>query len=179
MNDFLLHYGIPGMHWGIRKAGKSASVVFVSGSSKTQDKTSPYYRKKLPKEIRRELKKSIKNLDTFVVGDAPGIDRQVQQYLNEKRYKNVEVYGPGTEIRYSANKKWKTYAINDPKHAPMSPEWLRKKDIAMTKRATKGLAVILDNGAQATRNNIKRLKRQKKEVRVYSLNQKIKDGWVK
>ena len=146
-SDFLAHYGVKGMKWGIRrKRSHSNEILFVSGSSKTQDKSSPYYRRKLPKMVRQNLKWSMKNGDKIIVGDAPGIDRQTQDYLKKKRYDNVEIYGPGKQVRYSANKKWKTNPIDDPDHEPMSPEWLAKKDIAMTNRATKGLAVILDNG---------------------------------
>ena len=166
--NYLAHHGVKGMKWGVRK--KSNETLFVSGSSKTQDKNSEYYRKKLPKQVRSELKKSIKNRDTILVGDAPGIDRQVQQYLKRKRYKNVEIYGPGTKVRYSANKKWKTNPINAPQYEPMSPEWLREKDIAMTNRATKGLAVTLDEGSKATRNNVQRLIDQYKNVTVYELS---------
>lgn len=157
---------------------KNTDVVFISGSSKTQDKKSGYYRKTLPKEVIKELKSYIKAMDTIIVGDAPGIDRQVQQFLNQYGYMNVEIYGPGTQVRYSANKKWKTNPINDLDHEPMSKEWLAKKDVAMTNAATKGLAIILDEGASATRKNATRLQDQHKDVKVYSINRKKKDSWV-
>lgn len=167
--DYLLHYGIPGMKWGVRKKPTSSEVLFVSGSSKTQDKTSPYYQRKLPKGVRKSIKRSMKSNETIIVGDAPGIDRQVQDYLNKKRYQNVEVYGPGKQIRYTTNSKWKSHAIDAPEFEPMSPEWLAKKDKAMTDRATKGLAVILDQGSKATRNNIQRMTDQHKNTSVYEL----------
>lgn len=167
--DFLLHYGIKGMHWGIRKTPKQSNeVLFISGSSKTQDKQSPYYQRKLPKKVRKIIKQSIKSKDTIVVGDAPGIDRQTQNYLKKKHYKNVEIYGPGV-IRYSANKQWKAHSISDNLHKPDSEELRKKKDQAMTNRATKGLAVILDNGSKATRKNIERLSSQNKQTQVYEL----------
>lgn len=167
--DYLLHYGIPGMKWGIRRKNPSGQTLFISGSSKTQDKTSPYYQRKLPKFVRKQIKEAMRSNDTIIVGDAPGIDRQAQDYLNKKRYSNVEVYGPGHRVRYSANAKWKTHPINDPDHEPMSPEWLAKKDRAMTDRATRGLAVILNEGSKATRNNIQRMKEQGKSSVVYEL----------
>ena len=173
MDDYLMHYGIKGMKWGVRKKRPvSGEVLFVSGSSKTQDKSSPYYRRRLPKYVRQELKGSMRRGDTIIVGDAPGIDRQTQDYLKKKRYSNVEVYGPGTQVRYSANVKWKTNPINDPDHEPMSKEWLAKKDVAMTNRATKGLAVILDEGSSATRNNVERLVRQNKVTGIYEIHKK-------
>ena len=98
--------------------------------------------------------------------------------MKKKRYQQVEVYGPGKQVRYAADKKWKTHPIDDSRHAPGSKEWLAKKDKVMTKVADKGLAVVLDEGATATRNNVKRLIGQNKKVKVYSLNQHEKDGWV-
>lgn len=176
-DNYLMHYGIPGMKWGVRR--KSKERLFISGSSKTQDPTSGYGRKKLPREIRKVIKASLRNGDQIIVGDAPGIDRQTQDYLKKKHYKNVVVYGPGTNVRYSASKSWKTRAIDAPEFEKGSGEWLAKKDIAMTKAATKGLAVVLDEGAKATRNNVERLKSQNKAVRVYELSKygKKKDRW--
>ncbi len=186
------HSGIKGQKWGVRRfqnadrtwteEGKKrygrSGTLFVSGLSKTQDSESPYYRKDLPKEVQNELDSSMRKNERIVVGDVPGIDRQVQDYLNSKNYKNVEVYGPGKNVRYSANSKWKTQAIDDPEHESYSPEWLRKKDEFMTDIADKGLAVILDEGAKATRNNVRRLIEQNKEVLVFMLDKNHKDTWV-
>ena len=154
--------------------------LFVSGSSKTQSKDSEYYRRKLPKEVRKELKGAMKSGSTILVGDAPGIDRQVQDYLNKKKYKNVEVYSPGTQARYKAGKDWINRTVNDTKHEPGSKEWLAKKDVAMTNNSTRGLAVILDEGANATRRNVERLRSQGKDVTTYELSKsgKRKDRWV-
>lgn len=180
--NYLAHHGTKGMQWGVRRyqnadgtltaAGKEhyRKTVFVSGSSKTQDKGSEYYRRKLPKSVKKELDAYRKNGGKILVGDAPGIDRQVQDYLHKKHYKNVEVYGPGKQVRYSADKEWKTNPIDDPDHEPMSKEWLAKKDIAMTNASDHGLAVILDEGAKATRKNVERLVEQNKDVSVYELN---------
>ena len=182
MNDFLKHYGVKGMKWGVRRyqdsdgrltsEGKKhkKEVLFVSGSSKTQDETSEYYRKSLPKSVIDKLNTSMNSGEKIIVGDAPGIDRQVQDYLNSMNYRKVEIYGPGKQVRYSANSKWKTNPIDDPEHEPGSKEWLAKKDVAMTKAASKGLAVVLDEGAKATRKNVERLVSQNKDVDVHMLS---------
>jgi len=164
------------MRWGVRR---NREILFVSGSSKTQDRLSGYFRRKLPRKIRKELKQAIKNGSKIIVGDAPGIDRQTQDFLNKKRYGNVVVYGPGTKVRYSANKKWKTKPIDAPEYKEGSKRWLAKKDIAMTNYATRGLAVVLDEGAKATRHNVSRLQKQHKNVKVYELSKygKRKDRW--
>lgn len=161
-----------------KRAIRKVKTIFVSGSSKTQDETSGYYRKDLPSGIQKQLDNHIKKGNRIIVGDAPGIDRQVQDYLNSKSYENVEIYGPGKEVRYAANPNWKTNPIDDPDHEPGSKEWLAKKDIAMTEAADEGLAIVLDEGAKATRRNVERLSDSGKNVKVYSLNKDGTDAWV-
>lgn len=174
----LYHHGVKGMKWGVRKDRNK--TVFISGSSKTQSKDSEYYRRELPKSIKSEIENHIKKGNKIIVGDAPGIDRQVQNYLKKRKYSNVEVYGPGQQVRYVANKKWKTNPIDAPEFETGSKEWLAKKDIAMTNAADLGLAIVLDEGAKATRKNIERLISQNKNVKVYELNKggKQYDRWT-
>ena len=176
------HSGIKGQKWGVRRfqnedgtlteEGKKRyyDTVFVSGSSKTQTEDSGYYRKELPQPVKEKIDEYMKTGSKFLVGDAPGIDRQVQDYLKSKDYKDVEIYSPGKENRYTANKDWKINFVDDPDHEPMSKEWLAKKDIAMTDRATKGLAVTLDEGSRATKENVARLEQQGKLSDVFELS---------
>jgi len=199
-SDELSHYGIIGQKWGtrrwqnadgtfndegkIRYFGKKTEknpngTVFISGSSKTQFDDSPYYRKELPKAIQNQIKRYMNQGKTILVGDAPGIDRQVQDYLNQNGYNNVEIYSPGKEVRYNANPKWKTNLVDVPDAEEGSGEWLAGKDKAMTDRADEGLAIVLDNGALATRNNISRLEEQSKNCDVFQLNEDGNDGWNK
>ena len=125
------------------------------------------------------LRKYMNQGKTILVGDAPGIDRQVQDFLKENNYKDVEVYSPGKEVRYNANPEWKTNLIDVPEASQGSSEWLAGKDKAMSDRADEGLAIVLDDGSQATRNNISRLNEQDKNCDVFQLNKDGKDGWTK
>lgn len=196
----LQHHGIPGQKWGVRRFQnedgtltplgrerygvgglRAQSSVFVSGSSKTQDPDSGYYRKHLPKPISDKLDEYMRDKKVILVGDAPGIDRQVQDYLNDKQYQNVRVYGPGTgNPRYLANSKWKTKMVDAPGFQEGSKEWLAAKDVKMTEDADEGLAVILDEGAKATRKNVERLLNSGKAASVFQLGLSSPDldKWV-
>ena len=69
------------------KTGRFTYTTFISGSSKTQNQESPYYRKELPKTIRTKIDSYMKSGDKIIIGDAPGIDRQVQDYLNKNEWR--------------------------------------------------------------------------------------------
>lgn len=185
----LKHHGVKGQKWGVRRyqnydgtlIKSNERSLFVSGSSKTQFKDSEYYRKGLPKPVKDHINNFISTTNgKIIVGDAPGIDRQVQNYLKKIGYDNVDVYGPGNKLRYQANKKWKANPIPAPEFEEYSSEWLAKKDIAMEKASTEGLAVVLENGgAGATRKNVERLINNMKDVKVFELySDKKKDRWI-
>ncbi|MBO7452588.1 MAG: hypothetical protein J6U54_19845 [Clostridiales bacterium] len=189
--NVIIHYGIKGQKWGVRRfqnpdgtytdLGKKrkSSRVFVSGSSKTQDPESKYYRQ-LPETVKSALKDYVNQKASILIGDAPGIDRQVQDYLKELGYQKVTVFGPGKQVRYQADSNWKSKTY-DSNYEPYSPEWLAKKDKAMSRSATEGLAVTLDEGSKATKNNIARLLAKGKPVKEYQLSKKGSkhDRWVR
>lgn len=172
VDGYLMHHGIKGQKWGVKNGppypiGSSPKKVFISGTSKIKNKDSGYYRSSLPKEITNKVDSYIKNGNHILIGDAPGVDTEVQKYLAKKGYKNVTVYTIGKTPRTNAgsNLGW---GVKDVKGTEQVD-----KDKAMSKDAHYGFAIILEEGSKATRNNIDRMKGDKKSVDIVQLN---KDG---
>lgn len=178
---YLCHHGIKGQRWGVRNGPPYPleDRVFISGSSKTQLQDSPFYRKDLPKQVTNKIDSYISGGKRILVGDAPGIDTQVQKYLANKEYKKVVIYTTEDEPRanadYFGKLGWKVNKISSKKKELQ--DRLVDKDIAMSKDATEGFAITIENGSRATRNNIDRMNSQGKEVDVFQLNSDGKDDW--
>ena len=176
-NDYLMHYGVKGMHWGIRKK-ESGRSVFVSGTVKISDKETPYYRKTLPKEIKKELIASMKKGDRILVGDAPGIDSMVQDFLYKHRHDKVSVYTADRKTRKNADVdrglNWLVNKISPNGFEYGSREARAEKDKAMTRDSTSGLAIVIPNGSTATRNNIERMRSSGKTIKTFEISEKKK-----
>lgn len=190
----LYHHGVKGQKWGVRryqnpdgthtelgrKRDRRRGNVFISGTSKLQDKSSTYYREGLPDPIKKEIDGYIAQKKKIIVGDAPGLDTAVQEYLAEKGYKKVVVYG--TDYTRANKGGWKEKISDGSQYEEGSSDWHKVKDKAMQDDAMEGLAVILEKGgAGATRKNVEALVRDNKKVKIYELRgteaEKL-DRWV-
>jgi hypothetical protein len=128
--------------------------VFVSGSISIS---------KLPISAIKKIDNIINRNFTVLIGDAKGIDLQVQKYLFKKMYDNVIVYFAGSEIRNNVG-NWKTKEINNNSNKK-GRELYTLKDIEMAKDADYGL-MIWDGLSPGTLNNIKEMKSRNKRFYV-------------
>lgn len=138
---------------------KKSDVVFISGKVS--------YDRRIPKRVQNELDACMKADAKIIVGDAPGADTRVQDYLAEKKYKNVEVYTTDAKVRNNVG-NWKVKKISSNGYTD-EREVRRQKDIAMTNAATRGFAISSDDDRpeSATSLNIQRMKDQGKQIDLY------------
>ena len=128
--------------------------VFISGSINI---------KKLPGNAIKKIDSIIEKNMTIIIGDAKGIDSNVQRYLIKKGYENVIIYFAGELIRNNIG-NWQT--VNVPNNNNLKGrELYTTKDLKMAKDADYGL-MIWDNKSKGTLSNIKEMKKNNKQFFV-------------
>ena len=115
--------------------------VFISGSITIKD-LSPIAMQKIDNIMNKNL--------TVLVGDANGVDKIVQEYLNNNNYKNVIVYYAGQNIRNNIG-KWTTENI--PAIGMTGRAKFTMKDLRMAEDSDFGL-MIWDGISKGTKKNI-------------------------
>jgi hypothetical protein len=129
-------------------------IVFISGSTSID---------KLPASAIKKIDTIIRKNFTILVGDANGVDLQVQKYLSTKKYDNVVVYCAGPTIKNNVG-KWKVKKITGDNNKN-EKDLCILKDSAMTNDTDYGL-MIWDGLSIETLNNIKEMKNRNKRFYV-------------
>ncbi|MFW6001871.1 MAG: hypothetical protein ACOCQD_00865 [archaeon] len=123
------------------------------------------------KTIEDEFKNRIDNIawkDFYIlIGDVPGLDKEVQKYLRELEYRNVIVYCTLGKCRNNIG-GWKIKAI-DYNGEKYNREFYTAKDNAMIKDSTYGL-FKWDGESKGTLRNIVQMAKLEKLTFVYFNN---------
>ncbi len=131
------------------------SKVFVGGSRRIT---------RLNAEVVVRLDRIIAEQVSVLVGDAAGADKSVQQYLNAKDYRAVEVFCSGDECRNNVgNWPLRSVAVESRKR---DFDFYAAKDQVMAREAGSGL-MIWDGKSAGTLMNALRLIRQGKPVAIF------------
>ena len=148
--------------------------MFISGSISS---------KEIPKDVIKSVDDCQKRNYTILIGDAPGIDKNIQDMLKADNYKNVEVYHVGPSPRNFSYKEWVNKRIPvdiENKKLYRNGKYTREgqmiKDRAMADEADFGLVVWKDTRknrfgkvevSKGSLNNIYNLLIQNKYVGLY------------
>jgi len=134
--------------------------VFIGGSRKIS---------KLSSEVHQRLDEILAKHLPIVIGDAPGVDKSVQQYLLAKGYREVEVFCSGTRCRNNVG-NWpiRQVAVNSSRR---DFDFYATKDIRMAEQASFGL-MIWDGESAGTLMNVLRLIRQDKKAVILEVSKR-------
>lgn len=184
--EWLKHHGIKGQKWGIRNGPpypiKSKNLSYYEKNDRPYNKNDRVfisgkvkYDKPLNNLMRKEIDDIVKAGSKILIGDAPGADARVQEYLSNKDYRNVIVYTTDPIVRNNVG-DWKVKKINGDGYSDEA-SIRRQKDIAMTKESTRGYAISLesDRPDSAMSNNISRMLNSNKYIKVFDYE---KNEWI-
>ena len=139
----------------------SEKKVFISGSISV---------KKLDEIVIKSFDNIILKNYKILVGDAPGIDTMVQNYLSKHSYTNTEIYSISSFPRYIANTNFKKKYIEVSNKIKKERERQIFKDKAMSDDCDFS-SVIWDGKRKGSYANIIRAIESKKYVKVFYTKQ--------
>lgn len=129
--------------------------VFIGGSRRIS-RLNDMLRKRLDQIVDKNLQ--------VLLGDANGADKAVQAYLDERGYRNVQVFCSAGECRNNLG-SWDIKSVIPP-HSRRDFEFYTAKDAAMAEEADVGL-MLWDGESSGTVVNAARLIAAGKPVVVY------------
>jgi hypothetical protein len=129
--------------------------VFVAG---------PRAIKTLNSAVKERLKNILNQNFTIIVGDANGIDKQVQQFCLENQYNLVKVFATNGKARNNIG-QWEVENVEVPSTVK-GFEYYAAKDFEMAKHANYGF-MIWNGKSKGTLNNMYNLIKFNKKVLVY------------
>lgn len=130
--------------------------VFIGGSIRIT---------KLNNDITSRIDNIMHNGYTILLGDAKGVDKSVQKYLQDKLYRSVLVFCMGSQCRNNLA-HWES------KHVPVNRNnkkdflYYAMKDLEMAKEADYGF-MIWDGKSKGTLNNVLNLLKENKKTLLY------------
>lgn len=130
--------------------------VFIGGSREVS---------KLNKDLKDRIDNIIRNEFLILIGDANGIDKAVQKYLNEKDYNNVIVFCMKGLCRNNIG-SWKTNYVEITDSSKKSFDYYSTKDLEMAKETDYGF-LIWDAKSKGTLNNAINLLKLNKKILMY------------
>jgi hypothetical protein len=134
----------------------SRPKIFIAGSRRLP---------RLNKDVKERLSKIVDRGFTVIVGDANGADKAVQQYLDERHYRDVVIFCTEGQCRNNIA-DWPIRAIPAANPKRKDFEYYRSKDRAMAEAADYGL-MLWDAESRGTLANIVALVKRLKRVVVY------------
>lgn len=118
----------------------------------------------LNKKVKQRIDKIIENNLMILIGDANGIDKEVQHYLYASRYKQVKVFASNGKVRNNVG-NWEVENVNVNSNVK-GFDFYAAKDKAMAKSTDYGF-MIWNGKSRGTLNNIYNLINFGKTVLVY------------
>ena len=133
------------------------SKVFISGSISI---------KQIPKNVIQSLQSIQKNGLEVLVGDADGIDKEIQDYFKKSNYENICVYSIYSPPRNLSSPIFRKKIIKVTEDIKKERERQTLKDKAMTEDSDYSL-VVWDGRSKGSHKNILRALDLKKKVKIY------------
>jgi len=123
----------------------------------------------LNNDVRDRVKNIIDNNFTIIVGDANGVDKQIQNLCHSLNYNNVIVYASNGKARNNIG-KWNVEKVEVEKNIK-GFDFYAAKDLEMAKTADYGF-MIWNGKSKGTFKNIVNLVKYNKKVLLYFVPEK-------